>query len=609
MAFSPSFIEELKQRNNIEEVISRYVDLKRAGSNVNGLCPFHSERSPSFTVFPESNFYCFGCGAGGDVITFIMRIENLDYREAIEFLADRAGMSLPTDDLQTARPQKSLTRERNFLINKKAAKLFYKNLNEPDGREARSYLENRGLTNATMIHFGLGYAKNNFSDLFETLTNDGFTADEIKEAFLCGISKTGHPYDYFRNRIIFPIIDLSGNIVAFGGRVMDDSLPKYLNSSDTPVFKKSRTLFALNFAKNAILGAEHSPAKSSTSVYAHPGELILCEGYMDVISLHQAGFVNSVATLGTAITPEHARIMGRYAKVVHIAYDSDDAGKRAADKAIKLLTEAGVDCKVLRVTDGAKDPDEYIKKFGAFRFSKLLTGSVGQIDYRLNEAIGKYDLSVPDERLKAVSEVCRMLSFVFPEFKREIYVLRFAELTGVSKENIETEVRRQVNINKKTTKNKQLEETQNRLRHYNDTINRDAVKYSHAVEVEERILGIVMLYPEFLSECKELCAECFLTDFNKTLMERLQSLQESGNFDLSLLNEFYNPQEFARIFSMQQKRKILQANNLDILREQLCVLAKEKQKQTALKTDEMSTEEFFDSFEKLRLQKTQKKDT
>ncbi len=341
---SPEIVEEIKYRCDIEQIISEYVPLKRAGSNLNGRCPFHSERTPSFTVFPSTrSFYCFGCGAGGDVVTFIMKRENLDYVSALELLAARVGIEIPRDS-RNEDFNGGVKRERVLAMNREAARYFHACLYDKNvGSAALKYLTDRGLSGAVIKHFGLGFAPDGFGALTDHLTKLGYTAEEMSAAFLCGISKkTGRPYDYFRNRVIFPIIDVTGNVVAFGGRVMDDSTPKYLNTSDTPAFKKSRNLFALNYAKGKCAD-----------------RIILCEGYMDVIALHAHGFENAVATLGTAITPEQARIMAKYTKQVIISYDSDEAGQRAANKAMKLLGEVGLEVKVLRVV-GAKDPDEFL---------------------------------------------------------------------------------------------------------------------------------------------------------------------------------------------------------------------------------------------------------
>ena len=397
---SPEIVEEIKYRCDIEQIISEYVPLKRAGSNLNGRCPFHSERTPSFTVFPSTrSFYCFGCGAGGDVVTFIMKRENLDYVAALELLAARVGIEIPRDK-QNEEYNTGVKRERVLAMNREAARYFHACLYDKNvGASALKYLTDRGLSGAVIKHFGLGFAPDGFGALTDHLTKLGYTAEEMSAAFLCGISrKTGKPYDYFRNRVIFPIIDVTGNVVAFGGRVMDDSTPKYLNTSDTPAFKKSRNLFALNYAKGKCAD-----------------RLILCEGYMDVIALHAHGFENAVATLGTAITPEQARIMAKYTKQVIISYDSDEAGQRAANKAMKLLGEVGLEVKVLRVV-GAKDPDEFLKKNGSAAYEKfklLLDNSRAQFEFKLDGVLARHDINVVDERIKAASELCRIISEVY----------------------------------------------------------------------------------------------------------------------------------------------------------------------------------------------------
>ena len=329
-------IEEILARTDLPSLIGSYVTLKRAGTNMTGLCPFHSEKTPSFTVFTASNsFYCFGCGAGGDAITFVRRMENLEYPDAIEVLAKRAGITIR----QTVEVSggKKYDRARFYEMNRDAARFFHANLHKdtPNARAAMDYLRNkRGLSAATITHFGLGYAPAEYGVFSDYMKSKGYREDELIDGFLCGRSEKGRLYDAFRNRVMFPIIDLTGNIIAFGGRVMDDSLPKYKNSSDTPVFKKSRNLFALNFARTAC--AE---------------QIILCEGYMDVIALHAAGFTNAVATLGTALTEEQARMISRYTKKVIISYDMDEAGRRAADRAVRMFSEVGLDVKLLKLQD------------------------------------------------------------------------------------------------------------------------------------------------------------------------------------------------------------------------------------------------------------------
>ena len=571
MAYPQGFIQELKMRSPVYDVISRYVELKRAGRNFVGRCPFHSEKSPSFTVF-DDHYHCFGCSAGGDVITFTMAIENLDYRDAVQHLADRCGMTVPQDDFKfTNAPKPKLTRERAFSMNKAAAKIFYENLVSPEGLAAREYLASRQLTKATITRFGLGYAKNDFYDLFNKLTSLGYTKEEITENYLCGISqKSGKPFDIFRNRVMFPIIDTQGNVIAFGGRVLDDSKPKYLNSSDTVVFRKGKNLFALNYAKDALLGNVQSELFKS-------GEIILCEGYMDVISMHQAGFMNAVATLGTAITPEHSRVVSRYAKTAYLAYDSDEAGKKAADKAMTLLNEVGVETKIIQMKD-VKDPDDFIKKHGVRAFSELLYGSVGQIDFKLNGVISKYNLENPDEKLKAVEGCCKIIAGIYNTVKRDVYIQRLSQLTGINVKSIETQINRE---NKKNASQnlKAIKNAAEKSRlHFDDKVNPQAVVHPVAVEIEERILGILLLFPEEYSKCDALSENDFVTDFNKQVFSVLKEMYDENNTELSVLNERFEPQQVSRIFDMRQRRSELTTNGTNALNEQIAALKKEKSK-------------------------------
>lgn len=596
MAYPESFINELKLRNPIEDVVSRYVELKRAGRNMVGRCPFHSERSPSFTVFPD-HFHCFGCSAGGDVITFIMRIENLDYKDTISFLADRSGMTVPEDvRFIKKKSESSLTRERAYAMNKSAAKIFHDNLFSPDAKQAQDYLNARQLPTQFIRHFGLGYAKNSFNDLLDKLTKLGYTVDEIKQNFLCGISqKTSRPFDMFRNRIMFPIIDTTGNVVAFGGRVLDDSKPKYLNSSDTVVFNKSKNLFALNFAKNVLLGNTESELVKS-------GEIILCEGYMDVIALHKAGFTNAVATLGTAITSEHARLVSRYAKTAFLAYDSDEAGKKAADKAIKLLTQAGVDAKVIVMND-AKDPDEYINKFGALAFSKLLSGSVGQVDYRLNNIISKYNLSLPDDKIRALNECCDLLSTMTSAIKRDVYIQRLSQITGVSVDSINVQFGAARKRYERRQKKAFDEENQKKLLRFNDRVNPQAVSCPAACDIEERIIGIILLFPEHLAKCDKLEPDDFITDFNKSVYQNILNLHNQSNFDISQLNSVFNPEQMSRIYQMMHARQQLTSNGLVALNEQISFLKKEKDKLYAKQNKIQSNDQLLSVIQRARQDK------
>ncbi len=548
-------IDDIVARNDIESVISSYVTLKRAGSNLQGLCPFHSERTPSFTVFPGTqSFYCFGCNAGGSVITFIEKAENLDYVGAIEFLAARAGVSIPQDGKQ-AQPGE-IPRRRIYDMNLAAAKFFRECLFDPAiGGEGMKYLsQDRALSSATIKHFGLGFAPNSFNMLHDHMRRLGYTDEELIKGFLCGKSqKNGRAYDYFRNRVMFPIIDTSGNIVAFGGRVMDDSKPKYLNSSDTPGFKKSRHLFALNFARN------------------HAAEnMILCEGYMDVIALHAAGFENAVATLGTAITSEQARIFAKYTKKVIISYDSDEAGQRAANRAMQLLGEVGLEVRVLRVPD-AKDPDEYIRRYGADKFRRVLEGSRSGFQYKLDAILAKYELTQPEDKIRASNECCVLISGYHTGVEREVYIGQVAKQLGLPSDVIKNQVE---NILRKRIREKKAEEqrqAQASIRHVGDRVNPDAIKDVQAASAEETILGLMLIFPEYRAAAADgsagLVADDFFTAFGRKAFEEIVALHATeGGFSTPVLEQAFTPDEVGRLQRMEQKRRALAENGPSVFR-------------------------------------------
>ena len=367
------FLYTLRNANPIETVMGSYVNLIRRGRNYVCSCPFHSEKTPSCTVFTETqSFYCFGCGAGGDVITFTMKIENLDFMEAVKLLAQRSGIEVPERNNRDSSYAKRKTRI--YEMNRIAANLYYTNLFKGSDKSGLKYFADRKLTPQTIKKYGLGYAPDSWNFLTDHLKSKGYTDDEIADAWLGG-QKNGRTFDMFRKRVMFPIVDMRGNIIGFGGRVLDDSKPKYLNTGATPVFDKGSNLFSMNFAKNA-----------------NTKRLILCEGYMDVIAVNQAGFDNVVATLGTAITPDQARLISHYAEEVIIAYDSDGAGQKATQKAINHFADVGLQTKIIHM-EGAKDPDEYIKKFGVNRFRLLLDGSDDAIDFMLDKCEDGLDLS------------------------------------------------------------------------------------------------------------------------------------------------------------------------------------------------------------------------
>ena len=553
---SKETIEQVLMRTDIATLIGSYISLKRAGANLKGLCPFHSEKTPSFTVYPADNsFYCFGCGAGGDPITFIRKRENLDYPDAVEFLAQRAGITIVRDERTPTVGVPKFDRKRMFQMNVDAAKYFNRCLfsDNPDAKAALAYFtEVRGLSTATIKHFGLGFAPNSFDTFSKYMLAKGYTFEELEAGFLCGKSEKGRYYDAFRNRIMFPIIDVSGNVIAFGGRVMDDSKPKYKNSSDTPVFKKSRNLFALNFAR-------HHCAET----------MILCEGYMDVIAMHSAGFENAVATLGTAITTEQARMMSRYTKKVIISYDADEAGQKAAMRAVKMLTDVGLDVSILKVP-GAKDPDEYIKKFGADKFRQVLNASKSKFDYNLENILSKYDINLPQDKVKALHECEKLISETYSSAERDIYIQNISKLFGVDAKSIKSDVDR---IIAKAATARRKEES-NKIKQdaigYSDKVNPDYIKAPAAAKNEETLLGLLLLYPEHRKKVFEegLVDEAdFFTDLNKRIFCYLRDAYHSGDESHLDMDACFTPDERGRITKMKLNRMELTDNGIDVLLE------------------------------------------
>lgn len=551
---SKETIEQVLMRNDIETLIGSYVSLKRAGSNLKGLCPFHSEKTPSFTVYPADNsFYCFGCGAGGDAISFIRKRENLDYPDAVEFLAQRAGITIVRDERTPIPNAPKFDRNRMFAMNVDAAKYFNRCLfaDTDDARAALSYFtKDRGLSLATIKHFGLGYAPNSFDQFSKYMLAKGYTYEELVAGFLCGKSEKGRYYDAFRNRVMFPIIDVSGNVIAFGGRVLDDSKPKYKNSSDTPVFKKSRNLFALNFARHHCADA-----------------LILCEGYMDVIAMHAAGFENAVATLGTAITSEQARMMSRYTKKVIISYDADEAGQKAAMRAVKMLGEVGLDVTILKVP-GAKDPDEYIKKFGADKFTRVLSESKSKFDYNLEIILSHYDINLPQDKIKALHESEKLISETYSSAERDIYIQNVSKLFEVDQKSVKADVD---NLIAKAARTRRKEES-NKIKQdavgYSDRVNPDFIKAPAVAKNEEALLGLLLLYPEHRKRvfaASLVSEDDFITDLNKRIFNYIKNAYFEGDDSHYDIDACFSPDECGRITKMKLSRMELSENGETVL--------------------------------------------
>lgn len=444
MPFPPEFLREVGDRNRIEDIAASYVNLRRRGKNLVGLCPFHNEKTPSFCVYPENNsFYCFGCNKGGDVITFIMGVENLDFSEAVKFLAQRVGLPLPEEgaDLSMSR-----LRTRILEINREAGRFYFGTLSTPEGKPGLDYFRRRGLDGKTIRHFGLGYAPDSGFALVNHLRGKGYTQEELVQSDMVRRSQKGNLYDRYRGRVMFPIFDLRGNVVAFGGRILTNEKPKYINTSDTPVYHKSSGLFAMNFAKDS--GSR---------------QLILAEGYMDVIALHRAGFTNAIASLGTALTEEQARIIRRYADEAIICYDSDEAGRRATQRAIPILKKAGLLVRVITVP-GNKDPDEFFRsdpKDGPARFKRLIQQSGNDTEYRLSVAREKYDLTTEDGKKRYLQEaVAQVLSLIQDSIELDVYAGKLAEETGVGKESVMASARRAAAIRGKQRKREELKAQQ-----------------------------------------------------------------------------------------------------------------------------------------------------
>ena len=579
------FLDRLKDRNRIEDVMRSYVTLKHAGHNLKCLCPFHSEKTPSCTVYTDNgSFYCFGCGAGGDVITFIMKIENLDYIEAVRFLAQRAGLPMPEDgyDDRAGREKRRLAE-----INKAAARFFYQNLRTPDGKEGLRYLiEKRRLSPDTIKKFGLGVAPNHWTSLKNHMLANGFTEKELISASLLS-EKNGRTFDFFVNRVIFPIFDLRGNVIAFSGRTLEANPQggKYVNSRETPLYKKSRTLFALNFAKNESVKSKR---------------LILCEGNVDVITLHQAGFTEAVATCGTAITDEHARLMSQYCDSVYICYDADEAGLKATKAAISILSSAGLNAKVVRVSgDGVKDVDDYIRRYGSERFKLLLNGSEGATDYELANAKSGLDLDGDLGKVEYLKRAVEVLAGIEGSIEREVYISRVASEQGIPKDIVSAEVASLIKKKRGQQRKKEWRQISSGSRR--DDINPEAAKYPKQARAEEGVIAYLFSHPDSAeSVFSRLSPDEFVTEFNKRVYASLENnLRDSGDFGLGSLGGEFSADEMGRISSILARSREVTADR-EALEDYISVV-----KKGVVRTDdgEMSDDDFEKYIEQIRKSK------
>lgn len=580
MRLSDSFLEQLRANTDIESVISPYVNLRRRGKNLVGLCPFHNEKTPSFTVYPENgSFYCFGCGVGGDVITFVRRMENLDYMEAVKQLADRAGMALPEDGYDD-----TLAKKRTAVLaaNRAAAKFFHSQLFTEQGRQALDYFLDRGLAPETIRHFGLGFAPNDWRALKNHLNEQGFDDILLESANLLRRSdKNGKVsyYDNFRNRVMFPIIDPRGNVIAFGGRVLDDSKPKYINTSDTLVYKKSNGVFALNFAKNG-----------------NDGKLIIAEGYMDVIALHQAGFTNAVACLGTALTKEQANLLSRYANEIILSYDADEAGQKATARALGIFGTTGMEIKVLRLI-GGKDPDEIIKKYGAQRFRDIINGAANDTEYRLIRARQGIDLSTDDGKVKYLSAATEVLAGIPSPVEVDVYASRLANELGVDKLAIESQVKyKREGLRKRRMA--QREQDQKRLLiNGQNTKNPERSQHLRAAKAEETLIASLMRNPDFYNKLKdELSADYFVTALNRRIFSVILSrLDEGGNTEPYFLSSEFTPDEMDEVERIFRSAAQL-SNTVEECVDCIKILKEEKNKPESIKASELSDDDFAKLF-------------
>jgi len=539
LAIPDDVISEIKYRNDIETTISQYVSLKRRGKNLVGLCPFHNEKTPSFTVYPESeSFYCFGCGVGGDVFTFTGLIENLDYIESIKLLAEKSGVALPQDGYDD-----SMTRLKNTIldINKETARFYHSYLMSNAGKWGLDYFLSRGLTLKTIKHFGLGAAPDSWDSLIKHLKSKGFTIDQMITANVVGKSQRGTYYDRFRKRYMFPIINIRGNIIGFSGRAIageEKQGGKYVNTSDTPVYKKSENLFGINFAKTAC-----------------DERIILVEGNMDVISLHQAGFTNVVAPLGTSFTNEQANLISRYTKEIVLMLDADTAGQKAVKRASELLENTGLNVRVVVIPDG-KDPDEFIKKSGPERFRALLEGAVSDIEYKLLMAATGINLDSDDGRLNYLSKAAEVIAASDDVMTRDVYIGRLCEKYGVSRTALTTKVDE---IRKRKYRSNQKKEISDALRvkSARDDVNPERRLSPKACAAEETLIAVLLQHPDFYKTAAEgLPSEKMVTSLNKRIYEIILDVLESGRaLDISVFAQKLLPAELGFLVSLQNSVK------------------------------------------------------
>lgn len=542
MPLPADFIDRLKTANPIAEVMGSYVTLKRTGRDYVCLCPFHNEKTPSCHVHPDKEFFhCFGCGAGGDVITFTMKYNNLDYWEAVKLLAERGGVELPQDSLfKNGGTDK---RKRLYEMNKIAARFFFEQLKSDNGKACREYLfKIRRLKAETVQKYGMGFAPNSWSALKKHMMSEGYTEQELVDASLISRSQknTRNTYDFFVNRAMFPFIDLRGNIVGFGGRALSsEDKRKYLNTKDTEVYHKNRFLFSMNFAKNAAVKDR---------------KILLCEGNLDVISLNQAGFENAVASCGTALTPEQVKLISNYADEVIICYDSDEAGQKATQKAINILSEAGLKTTVIKMI-GAKDPDEYVNKFGDVRFRHLLDNADGAVNFELNKCREGLDLDTDMGKVDYMKRVYKVLAQIVSPVEREVYISKIANEQGISKSAISEEINTIIRKDRFAKRKREDRELVNNTFRRRDDINPEAASHYKESLAECGIIYYLYNHPDFCEEAvKLLPPEKFVTSFNRKIYESLsEKIKNNEDHSITSFNGEFSPDEVGKITSILEK--------------------------------------------------------
>ncbi len=590
MPLPDSFLDELKARSDITEIVSGYVSLKRRGKNMVGLCPFHNEKTPSFNIYPENgSFYCFGCGTGGDVITFIRRIENLDYMEAVRFLAQRAGLNVPEDQVDDGMAR---LRSRILEINRETARFYHRILMGEEGKAGLSYLTGRGLSLRTIRHFGLGFSPAGRFQLCDHLRGMGYSDEELITANVAFKSRSGRAMDRFNNRVMYPIIDLRGNVIAFGGRILTDEKPKYINTNDTPVYHKSNGLFAMNFAKNT-----------------DSGQLILAEGYMDVISLHQAGFTQAIASLGTSLTTEQARLISRYAKEVVICYDSDSAGQKATARAIPILREAGLLVRVMSVPDG-KDPDEFIRSHGEegrLRFQKLLDACGNDVEYQLQKLKSQQNIQTESGRVQYLNAAAEVLAGIQNPIERDVYAGRLAEEAGVERSSVLLLIRQLDRKREKIRRKQELRTAQQEVGAVKDRVNPEKKDHLRAAAAEEGLIAHLFSHPDDAENLRaKIPPEKFCTAFNRRVYGLLlEKIGKDRVLTLSDLSHDLTVEEISSVARILARRNDTPAIRQDV-EEYIRVILQEGEKMGREDIQKASDEELVLQLQRIREQKNRR---